>query len=157
MRMKKLRIGIDTGGTFTDFVIIRDGRIEIIKEPSTPRRPEQAILDGLNRMRGSGGEIIHGSTVATNALLERNGVPVLLLTTEGFGDMPPASKHNLGNFRFEIPRFGASLTTSSKIPPSAILLAITPASSAPLLSTSTVSSLLRGTLPVFHYSSTFVN
>ena len=87
MRMKKLRIGIDTGGTFTDFVIIRDGRIEIIKEPSTPRRPEQAILDGLNRMRGSGGEIIHGSTVATNALLERKGARTALVTTSGFEDV----------------------------------------------------------------------
>ncbi len=85
--MNKLRIGIDTGGTFTDFVLIRDGRIEIFKDLSTPRRPEQAILNGLDRMGGSGGEIIHGSTVATNALLERKGARTALVTTSGFEDV----------------------------------------------------------------------
>ncbi len=85
--MNKLRIGIDTGGTFTDFVLIRDGRIEIFKDLSTPRRPEEAILNGLDRMGESGGEIIHGSTVATNALLERKGARTALVTTSGFEDV----------------------------------------------------------------------
>ncbi len=89
-----MRIGIDTGGTFTDFVSIRDGRIEILKEPSTPKAPEQAILEGLNQVttsRHSGiksiAEIVHGSTVATNALLERKGARTALVTTAGFEDV----------------------------------------------------------------------
>jgi N-methylhydantoinase A len=86
-----MRIGIDTGGTFTDFVSIRDGKIEIFKEPSTPQAPEQAILTGLDPALPSGraeiSEIIHGSTVATNALLERKGARTALVTTAGFEDV----------------------------------------------------------------------
>ena len=86
--MTKLRIGIDTGGTFTDFVLIRDGRIEVFKEPSTPARPDEAILAGLGRPGSEPpGEIIHGSTVATNALLERKGARTALITTAGFEDV----------------------------------------------------------------------
>src|SRR4051812_37207130 len=85
--MKNLRIGIDTGGTFTDFVVIRDGRIEMFKELSTPHSPEEAIMTGMSRLDGSAQEIIHGSTVATNALLERKGARTALLTTEGFEDV----------------------------------------------------------------------
>jgi N-methylhydantoinase A/oxoprolinase/acetone carboxylase beta subunit len=80
-----MRIGVDTGGTFTDFVIVRDGRLEVFKKFSTPREPEAAILEGLKDFRPS--EVIHGSTVATNALLERKGARVALLTTEGFEDV----------------------------------------------------------------------
>ncbi len=86
--MNKLRIGIDTGGTFTDFVLIRDGRIEIFKELSTPQHPDRAILTGIERVGGGTlGEIIHGSTVATNALLERKGARTALVTTAGFEDI----------------------------------------------------------------------
>lgn len=82
------RIGIDTGGTFTDFVVIRDGEIEIFKELSTPRSPEEAIIKGMARLqRSSVKEVIHGSTVATNALLERKGARTALLATEGFEDV----------------------------------------------------------------------
>jgi len=80
-----MRIGIDTGGTFTDFVVVRDGRIEVFKIFSTPREPETAILEGLKDLHAE--EVIHGSTVATNALLERKGARVALLTTEGFEDV----------------------------------------------------------------------
>lgn len=103
--METVRLGIDTGGTFTDFVVIRDGNIEIFKELSTPHYPEEAIIKGLTRFlksfpelgqvldpnagkaRRGGSEIIHGSTVATNALLERKGARTALLTTEGFEDV----------------------------------------------------------------------
>src|SRR5437870_9205662 len=82
------RIGVDTGGTFTDFVVIRDGKIEMFKELSTPQQPENAIMKGIERAGISGsGEVIHGSTVATNALLERKGACTALLTTEGFEDV----------------------------------------------------------------------
>src|SRR6266516_4304739 len=86
--MKNLRVGVDTGGTFTDFVIIRDGKIEIFKELSTPQNPEEAIMQGLTRQNQAAvREVIHGSTVATNALLERKGARTALLTTEGFEDV----------------------------------------------------------------------
>ncbi len=79
-------IAVDTGGTFTDFVRIRDGAVEVVKELSTPRAPEDAILKGLERL-GGGGDVIHGSTVATNALLERKGARTALVTTAGFEDV----------------------------------------------------------------------
>jgi N-methylhydantoinase A len=82
------RVGVDTGGTFTDFVVIRDGKIEIFKELSTPQNPDDAIMTGMARLAQSGvKEVIHGSTVATNALLERKGARTALLTTEGFEDV----------------------------------------------------------------------
>ena len=80
-----MRVGVDTGGTFTDFVVVRGGRIEVFKKFSTPREPESAILEGLAGLQPT--EVIHGSTVATNALLERKGARVALLTTEGFEDV----------------------------------------------------------------------
>src|SRR5215510_14150476 len=82
------RIGIDTGGTFTDFVVIENGKIEIFKELSTPQQPDDAIMQGIGRLGiASIQEVIHGSTVATNALLERKGARTALLTTEGFEDV----------------------------------------------------------------------
>jgi N-methylhydantoinase A len=84
----KLRVGVDTGGTFTDFVIIRGGRIEMFKELSTPQEPDDAIMKGLARVAQEQiQEVIHGSTVATNALLERKGARTALVTTEGFEDV----------------------------------------------------------------------
>jgi N-methylhydantoinase A len=88
-RASTFRIGVDTGGTFTDFVVIQDGRIEMFKELSTPPQPDDAIMKGLGRLSdvSTAGEIIHGSTVATNALLERKGARTALLTTAGFEDV----------------------------------------------------------------------
>src|SRR5215467_6866522 len=83
----KLRIGIDTGGTFTDFIVIRDGKLEMFKELSTPHSPEEAIMKGMSRVAATAPEVIHGSTVATNALLERKGARTALLTTQGFEDV----------------------------------------------------------------------
>src|SRR5215475_12561801 len=83
----KLRIGIDTGGTFTDFIVIRDGKVEMFKELSTPHSPEEAIMKGMSRITAAIPEVIHGSTVATNALLERKGARTALLTTRGFEDV----------------------------------------------------------------------
>ena len=85
--MTTLIIGIDTGGTFTDFVVMKDGKIRVHKEPSTPDNPAAAILEGLQGMDIEGAEIIHGSTVATNALLERRGARTALVTTAGFEDV----------------------------------------------------------------------
>ncbi|HKQ74960.1 MAG TPA: hydantoinase/oxoprolinase family protein [Blastocatellia bacterium] len=113
-----MRIGVDTGGTFTDFVVIYKNRFIAFKLPSTPQSPEQAILEGLARSFNElsdefGGsaeaagnassipirsrstdpaiepelEIVHGTTVATNALLERKGARAALVTTAGFEDV----------------------------------------------------------------------
>ena len=81
-------IGVDTGGTFTDFVAIRDGRLIALNLPSTPSRPDRAVTSGLRRL-GAAREtrVRHGSTVATNTLLERTGARVALITTAGFEDL----------------------------------------------------------------------
>ena len=87
--MNDIRIGVDTGGTFTDFVIFKDGKLSIKKIPSTPSNPSLAILEGLEEFLGcrSGLTVIHGTTVATNALLERKGARIALITTKGFEDV----------------------------------------------------------------------
>jgi N-methylhydantoinase A/oxoprolinase/acetone carboxylase beta subunit len=80
---------VDTGGTFTDFVCLRGGRLEVYKSPSTPEDPSQAILNGISRLSEErvAPEVVHGSTVATNAVLERKGARVALVATEGFEDV----------------------------------------------------------------------
>jgi N-methylhydantoinase A/oxoprolinase/acetone carboxylase beta subunit len=85
----RIRIGIDTGGTFTDFLIYSDGKIHIKKIPSTPKDPSDAILKGIPDYlkKTDPIHIIHGTTVATNSLLERTGGPIVLLTTKGFEDV----------------------------------------------------------------------
>ena len=87
--MSDIRIGVDTGGTFTDFVIFAGGRIQTRKLPSTPANPALAILRGLEEFLEDEGapSIIHGTTVATNALLERKGARIALITTRGFEDV----------------------------------------------------------------------
>jgi len=86
-------LGIDTGGTFTDFVLFDGHELKIHKVLSTPAAPEQAILQGIAELSlmaaAKRGEviIIHGSTVATNAALEGKGVRTAFITNRGFGDM----------------------------------------------------------------------
>ena len=84
-----IRIGVDTGGTFTDFVIFTDGKILTRKLPSTPADPSLAILDGLQEFlnEAAGLKVIHGTTVGTNSLLERKGGRIALITTKGFEDI----------------------------------------------------------------------
>ena len=88
------RVGIDTGGTFTDLVAIdEDGRVVVAKHPSTPRAPVDAFMgvidkSGLARNPGDIERIAHGTTVATNAVIQRQGAPVVLVTTRGFEDVP---------------------------------------------------------------------
>ena len=90
-----LRIGIDTGGTFTDFIILDGRSVRTLKLLSTPSNPADAILDGLGRIRWKrAGEIRHGSTVATNALLERKGARTALVTTAGFEDVLEIGRQN---------------------------------------------------------------
>lgn len=79
-------LGVDIGGTFTDFVLLRDGQITIYKQLSTPDDPARALLAGV-AVLGAPTTLIHGTTIATNALLERRGATTALLTTAGFGDV----------------------------------------------------------------------
>ena len=82
------RVGIDTGGTFTDFLVFHDGRVRAHKVLSTPRNPAEAVLAGLRETDLAGPKsVVHGSTVATNALLERKGVRTALIATKGFEDV----------------------------------------------------------------------
>ena len=82
-------LAVDTGGTFTDLVLLTDGEIQTLKVPSTPNDPSQAVLDGIKQILRERADfvLLHGSTVATNALLERRGARVALVTNEGFEDV----------------------------------------------------------------------
>src|SRR6185312_9414905 len=87
--MAKFVVGVDTGGTFTDFVLLWDGELRVHKVLSTPGNPAEAILRGLRDLEVGAdlGALVHGSTVATNAVLERKGVRTGLITTAGFRDV----------------------------------------------------------------------
>lgn len=84
-------VGVDIGGTFTDFVLDGAKGLQIHKVPSTPDDPARAVLLGLRALLPDGlhavQRIVHGSTVATNAILERKGARTALITTEGFRDI----------------------------------------------------------------------
>jgi 5-oxoprolinase (ATP-hydrolysing) len=88
-----LRIGIDTGGTFTDLIAIESatGEIFIVKRPTTPSEPSKTVLEALRDLRVPLSDVaflVLGTTLATNALLTRRGARVLYVTTEGFEDIP---------------------------------------------------------------------
>ncbi|HEX5707522.1 MAG TPA: hydantoinase/oxoprolinase N-terminal domain-containing protein, partial [Pyrinomonadaceae bacterium] len=92
-RLARVRVGVDTGGTFTDFVYRARGATKIFKLASTPADPSRAITEGLRRVARETGarltdiEVVHGTTVGTNALLQRRGARTALVTTEGFEDV----------------------------------------------------------------------
>jgi N-methylhydantoinase A len=87
------RVGVDTGGTFTDFVFAVGDELRVFKVASRPSDPSVAITDGLSRIARETNfaladiEVVHGTTVATNALLERRGAKTALVTTAGFEDV----------------------------------------------------------------------
>ena len=102
-----ISIGVDTGGTFTDFVLLIGRRIYTHKLLSTPSNPAEAVLQGLEEIvcqiepMGSASlvakvhlTVTHGSTVATNTLLERNGAEVTLQTTKNFEDLLQIGRQN---------------------------------------------------------------
>jgi N-methylhydantoinase A len=91
-----MRIGVDVGGTFTDVVGVVDGRVVTSKLPSTPEQSE-GVLAGIERLGVNGPDIeafAHGTTVATNALLERKGARTALITTDGFRDVIEIGRQN---------------------------------------------------------------
>ncbi|UCF08830.1 MAG: hydantoinase/oxoprolinase family protein [Thermoplasmata archaeon] len=83
-----MHMSTDIGGTFTDFVVLENGALRTFKLPSTPEDPSLAVKRGLERYKKTTPDILsHGTTVATNAVLERKGARCALITTKGFSDM----------------------------------------------------------------------
>ena len=95
-----MRVGVEVGGTFTDLVAVDGGKIVVIKVPSTPRSPDVGAFDAL---KASGIDLStiedlgHGSTVATNAVLERKGAAVAFVATAGFRDLLFMQRHDRRN------------------------------------------------------------
>lgn len=91
-------LGIDTGGTFTDFILYKDGKLITHKVLSTPKSPEQAILQGIKDLKldNTALKIVHGSTVATNALLEGKGVTTAYITNFGLADVLSIGRQTRG-------------------------------------------------------------
>ncbi len=92
-----MRVGVEVGGTFTDLVAIEGGRVRIAKVPSTPARPDEGALAALTAgdiALDQVSDLVHGSTVATNAILERKGAPVAFFVTKGFRDLLLLQRHN---------------------------------------------------------------
>ena len=117
--MKMYRVGIDVGGTYTDLVAIDDtGVVTLGKTPSTPQDQSVGVMNGLNQVADNLSldlhtflqmteRIVHGTTAATNALLERKGAKVGLLTTAGHRDvleMREGLKPERYNLRLPRPR-----------------------------------------------------
>ncbi|WP_232700871.1 hydantoinase/oxoprolinase family protein [Halobacterium wangiae] len=101
MSTDDVRIGVDIGGTFTDIVTVRDGDVHVTKTPSTPGAPEEGVVNGLEKSRGEAsfafddvGFLSHGTTVATNAVLEGTWADTALVTTEGFRDVLEIARQN---------------------------------------------------------------
>src|SRR5260370_19964097 len=95
-----MRVGVEVGGTFTDLVAVDDGRIVVTKVPSTPKSPDVGAFAALtasgidlSRIKDLG----HGSTVATHAVLERQGATVAFIATAGFRDLLFMQRHDRRN------------------------------------------------------------
>ena len=91
-------MAVDTGGTFTDLLVLADGGLRSLKVPSTPDDPSRAVLDGLQALEpgadARGFVLLHGTTVATNSLLERKGARVGLVANRGFEDVLEIGRQN---------------------------------------------------------------
>jgi N-methylhydantoinase A len=95
--MTDARLGVDVGGTFTDLVALVDGGLITAKVPTTPRNQAHGVVAALGIVQpavGAVASLAHGSTVATNALLERRGARTALVTTEGFRDVIEIGRQN---------------------------------------------------------------
>jgi N-methylhydantoinase A len=104
-----MRVGIEVGGTFTDLVAIDGNRIEVVKVPSTPASPDIGAFNSLTSAGISPADVndlVHGSTIATNAILERKGAKVAFVTTAGFRDVLFFQRHdrrNIYDLKYEKP------------------------------------------------------
>ncbi|CAA9486428.1 MAG: N-methylhydantoinase A [uncultured Rubrobacteraceae bacterium] len=93
----RARLGVDVGGTFTDLVALSEGRLVTAKVPSTPQDQSRGVMDALAASGVEPSSVValaHGMTVATNALLERRGARIALVTTEGFRDVLEIARQN---------------------------------------------------------------
>jgi N-methylhydantoinase A len=106
---EKMRVGIEVGGTFTDLVAVDGDKVVIVKVPSTPRSPD---IGALNSIRAAElqiqqiSDLAHGSTVATNAILERKGARLAFVATRGFRDILFLQRHdrrNIYDLRYKKP------------------------------------------------------
>ena len=112
---KRIRVGVDVGGTFTDFVMVDENRDEIFvgKQLTTPDDPSIAIIDGTKRIAREAKidpskihSIVHGTTLVTNTIIERKGAKVGLITTKGFRDsleMGKEIRYDLYDLHLEAP------------------------------------------------------
>ena len=88
-------LGIDTGGTFTDFILLDGGTIRVHKRLTTPDDPAIALLEGVNVLSlPEQADVVHGSTIATNAILERRGARTAFISTIGFSDIVEIGRQN---------------------------------------------------------------
>ena len=110
-----VRLGIDTGGTFTDFVWLdEDGRFRLHKRLSSVDDPSLSILSGVDALKvPQDAEVVHGSTVATNALLERRGARTALITTKGFADVLAIGRQNRPDLYALVPKKPEPLVPSA--------------------------------------------
>src|SRR5919106_3964659 len=92
--MSETVVGIDVGGTFTDIAVLKDGHLIVHKLPSTPDDPSRGITQGISEVGAQDADFVHGSTVATNALLEDKGGRTALVTTLGFEDVLEIGRQN---------------------------------------------------------------
>ncbi len=112
-----MRIGVDTGGTFTDCVVFDGARIRVLKVFSTPDDPARGTADALRSLMGARARgplsVIHGTTVGTNTLLERRGARVALVTTAGFEDLIEIGRQDRPRLYDLSSRRGPPLVSSS--------------------------------------------
>ena len=100
-------VGVDTGGTFTDFIYKKGGKWHIYKTLSTPSNPALAVLKGLQHIGKGDKNIVHGSTVATNAVLEKKGAKTAFITNKNFEDIlyiGRQNRHELYNLKYQKPK-----------------------------------------------------
>ena len=108
MADNSIHIGCDIGGTFTDIVAqLADGTLHVRKVASTPDNPGQAVVDGLSELLGDVGavfsdvrEVVHGTTVGSNTILQKSGARTGLITTRGFRDVLEIGRIRTPNVRF---------------------------------------------------------
>src|SRR6266498_5312076 len=106
------RLGVDVGGTFTDLIYVDDdaGKILVHKVPTTPEDPSQGTVQGIRELTAQAGEspagldqVFHGTTIATNIVIEHNGARVGMITTEGYRDILHIARHkkplNFSNYQ----------------------------------------------------------
>ncbi len=111
-----IMIGVDIGGTFTDFAVVAGSDLFFTKIPSTPADPGQAVIDGLGRIRETLGiapgditRLVQGTTVSTNALLERKGARTGLITNRGFEDVLEIGRQNRSSLPGAFPIYDFNL------------------------------------------------